>query len=464
MALAVFGINHKHTELDKLEQITFSPDEIPAALSLLFCEDGIEECVIISTCNRMELYTVCQEGFSVQQDLRKFMQHVKPACKEENLDTFYYKEGTEAIEHLFSVCSGLDSLVIGENEISGQIKEAYAVASQHKTNGLMTNKLFHAAFRTTKRVKNETKINTGNCSVGYVAVDMAEEIFPDIQQSKALLIGAGKIGRVVAKNFEKRNVGHLIIANRNLAKAERLAEEVGGTAISLDKIDEYIGKVDIMVSGTDSPEYLLRYEDMKRLISHLPPKPLLMVDIALPRDFDPVIGTLPNVSLKNLYDLKEVVDRNIKKRKQEVPKVHKIIREEIQKFLTWKESLKITATIKALTQHFEDLRLRELEKYEQQFPKEALSQVNAFTKSLTKKYIHLIVSNVKSLHEICELDQRQIHIIQHLFDCEGVSHERNNCRFKRQQSCAKTNTDGDRPSPKEVPVIEDRPENCQNER
>ena len=455
MALTVFGINHKCTDLEKLEQITFTPEDVTASLALLSREKAIDECVILSTCNRIEVYAVCQEGFPLRHYLHDFIKHAKPAGMDDILEKFYSKEENAAIEHLFSVISGLDSLVIGENEIAGQVKAAYRKACECKMNGMLTNKLFHAAFRMSKRVKNETTINEGNCSVGCVAVDLAEDIFQDLQQCRALVIGAGEIGSVVVKTLANRQVEHIIIANRSFPRAVQLAEEVGGTAIPLDEISAHIGKVDIIVSGTGSPEYLLRYEDMQALLKHHPQQRLLIVDIALPRDFDPQIGTLPKVILKNLYDLKAIVDRNLKKRAQEIPNVQKILAEEVQKFLNWQESLKIMSTIKALQNHFETIRLQELETYHYQFSEEAFSQVDTFTKSLTKKYIHLIISNLKSLHEVCELDPRQLHIIQHLFDSDGIiNNERTHCRFKRQQSGVATDPNSDRPCQGDLPVTE----------
>jgi len=416
MALTVFGINHKCADLERLERITFSSEDVTTSLALLSREKGIDECIILSTCNRIEFYTACQEGFPLQQFLHDFIKHAKPAGMDDTSDKFYYKEGEKAVEHLFSVSSGLDSLVVGENEIAGQVKEAYKIACYHKTNGIMTNKLFHAAFRTSKRVKNETKSNKGNCSVGCVAVDIAEDIFPDIQQCRVLLIGAGAIGKVVARSFAERKVENIIISNRSFTKAVHLAEEIGGIAIPLDELYQHIGNVDIIVSGTGSHEYLLRYEDMNKFSNHRPQQRLLMVDIALPRDFDPEIGTLPNVTLKNLYDLKEIVGRNVKKREQEIPKVKKIVAEEVQKFLSWRTALRIKPTIQALTENFETIRVTELEKQRKQFPDETFSQVEQFTKALTNKYVHLIIANLKSLHEICNLTPRQIHILQHLFD------------------------------------------------
>ena len=265
-----------------------------------------------------------------------------------------------------------------------------------------------------------------------MAVDVAADIFTDIRQCDVLVIGAGKIGRVVAKNLVKTEVRNIFIANRDVAKAVQIAAEVEGTALPLTQIKEYIGKVDIIISGTGSPDYLLHYDELAQLLAAHAQRHFLMVDIAMPRDFDPKIAEIPNVSLKNLYDLKEIVDRNLKQREEEIPIAKQIIAEEVRKYLNWKESLKINSTIKALNKHFETIRETELERYQRQFPEDMLPQVETFTKSLTKKYIHLIVSNLKSLHEICELDSRQIHILQHLFDNEGTIHERTHCRLKRQ--------------------------------
>ncbi len=443
MVLTVFGVNYKFTDLEKLEHISFSTEEVTKSLPLLISGEGITEGVIISTCNRIEMYSVRQKGRDVRYILRDFIKIVKPACTDETLDKFYYKEGIEAVEHLFSVASGLDSLVIGENEIAGQVKEAYRIACSLKTTGVLTNKLFHAAFRTSKRVKNETKINEGNCSVGCVAIELAEQMFPDLQKRRVLLIGAGNIVQVVAKNLKNRGIENIFIANRSFNKAHDLAEEVGGTAIAFHEINEQLEETDVIISGTGSPEYLFRYDEMQKLLKRHCHKSLLIIDIALPRDFDPEISHLPNVMLKNLYDLQEVVALNIKKREQEIPKVKKIIEEEMQKFRSWKATLQMKPTIQTLTENFETIRTMELGRYLHQFPDEMLSQVDQFTKSLTNKYIHLIIANLKSLYEICNLTPDQVHLIQHLFDSHGVFDEHTHCRFKRQRSCDEADPNSD---------------------
>lgn len=439
MVLSVFGISHACTELDSLERLTFNAEEAEYALSQLYRQEEVQECVILSTCNRIEIYSVCQEDFPALSLLRDFIKHARPAGAEGTLDDFYYKTGNDAVTHLFRVSSGLDSLVLGENEISGQVKRAYQIASELHATGALLNKLFHAAFRTSKRVKNETTINEGNCSIGCVAVDSAEEMFPDLERSHVLLIGAGDIGRVVARTFANRNVGKLSIANRSREKALELARETEGEAIALDRIHEHLEEVDIIVSGTGSPDYLLERSDIEQLLERRQRRDLLMVDIALPRDFDPQIAALPNVTLKNLYDLKAVVEGNLQKREQEIPKVEGIIAEELGKFLKWKDSLKINSTIKVLTQNFEIIRRQEIERYRNQFPEEISPQLEAFTTSLNKKYLHLIISNLKALYEVCDLDEGQMHVLEHLFDSQGVKNDETHCRHKRQQSCSKTN-------------------------
>ena len=416
MAVAVLGLNHACVDLEKLEQVSFSFQDVMISLKQLPRTHETRECVILSTCNRIELYAVFQQEGVGRQILYDFLKHAKPSGMDDIGEHFYYKEGSQAIEHLFAVASGLDSLVVGENEIGGQVKNAYQMACEQKTTGVMMNKLFHAAFKTSKRVKNETRINEGNCSVGCVAVDIADAAFPDLQQRRALVIGAGDIGKVVAKTLANRNIKQLIIANRSLSKAVELANEVGGTAIPLHEMYDYLEQVDIIISGTGSPDYLLRYADLAKLPQRTSSHPLLLIDIALPRDFEPTIGSLPYAMLKNLYDLKEIVDGNLKKREQEIPKGMAIIAEELEKFLNWKDSRKINSTIKTLNLNFEAIRLQELERYQHQFPDELRSQVDAFTKSLTKKYLHLIISNLKSLYDVCDLDERQMHILQHLFD------------------------------------------------
>lgn len=443
MAVVVFGLNHATVPLECLEQIAFSAEDVAAALTQLLREPAVQECVILSTCNRLEFYAVFEKTGVGRPMLHDFLKHAKPAALDISGASFYYKEGQAAITHLFSVVSGLDSLVIGENEIGGQVKRAYKLACDYGTNGLMLNKLFHAAFRTSKRVKNETSINEGNCSVGCVAVDMAAAYFPALPQCRVLLIGAGEIGRVVAKTFIARQVQALIIANRSLPKAEELAREVGGIAIALDRLDEYVDQVEIIVSGTDAPGYLLDYDDLRAWQQRHPERRLMLIDLALPRDFDPKISALPNVLLKNLYNLREVVDANLQKRADEIPKVEKIVRDDVQKFLNWKDTLKINATIKALNLSFDAIRHQELERYRRQFPDDMLPQVEVFTKALTQKYIHLILSNLKSLYDMCDLDERQIHILEHLFDSHGVTNaQATHCRNARQHTCAHANQSG----------------------
>jgi glutamyl-tRNA reductase len=447
MALAaVFGLNHASANLANLEQFAFSTEEIAAALRQLSSNPEVQEGVMLATCNRLEIYAVFEQPGIGRQALSAFLKHARPAALALPEDSFYYKEGADAINHLFAVTSGLDSLVVGENEIGGQVKRAYQLACDVGANGLLTNKLFHAAFRTSKRVKTETCINAGNCSVGCVAVDLAAAHFHDLRACRVMVIGAGEIGRVVAKTFADRGVKTLLIANRSLRNAEALADEVGGAAISLERVEACLDQpLDIVVSGTGSPAYLLRSETVRAWRQRHPDHPLMLVDIALPRDFDPEIAGLPQIVLKNLYDLREVVAANLKKRAGEIPKGEAIVRAETQKFLRWNDTLKLSHTIKMLNLSFDAIRQRELERYQHQFAAETLPQLDAFTKSLTQKYLHLILSNVKTLANVCDLDERQVHILEHLFDSHGATHDTStHCRHAGQCPGAGANRSGQR--------------------
>ncbi|PIE32352.1 glutamyl-tRNA reductase [candidate division KSB3 bacterium] len=416
MGIIVFGINHSSAELGQLELISLDDDEVRNSLYVLSHKPDIEELVILSTCNRTEFYAVSQGAQAAVQHFIKQITALKGCEHEKLFDRFYLKEEREAHHHIFRVVCGLDSLVIGENEIAGQLKTAYHQACQLETAGMFLHKLFHAAFRTSKRVKNETEINQGCCSVGAAAVDMAVQCDIRFNNATVLLIGAGEIGQVTAKILAKREVGKLLIANRSPQKSVRLAKEVGGVAIPFHRIYELLSQVDVVISSTSAPKYLFTLAAIKDVVHHNPKGHLLIIDIALPRDFDPAIGNLPGVTLKNIYELKEVVDLNLKKREQEVITVERIIEEELQKFIDWQTSLEINPVIQTIKDYIEDIRREELRKYRYRFEDDTFFQVEKFTKGLAGKYMHTLIAQLKSLHENNRLNAENLGIIEELFD------------------------------------------------
>jgi len=424
MGVIVFGVNHTSTALEQLEQISLSSDELTQSLLALHQKPDIEEIIILSTCNRTEFYIVSQNAPVVKQHVVDRMIALKGCGQDKLCEQFYLKEHIEAKQHLFRVACGLDSLVIGENEIIGQIKTAYKTACQFNTAGTLFHRLFHAAFKTSKRVKNETAINQGSCSVGATAVDMVTHFQSTLNTTTVLLIGAGEIGHITARILARRSVGTLLIANRSPDKAVRLANEVGGTAVPFPNISELIGQVDVIISSTSSPDYLFTLSDVQTLLSRRTSEQLLIIDIALPRDFDPAIATLPGVVIKNIYDLKAIVDLNRQKREQEILPVERIIEEELQKFLNWQASREIHSVIHALKTHIEDIRREELQIYHHRVQEDTFRQMEKLTRRLTGRYVHSLIAQLKFLHETHRLSAENLDIIEALFDDRIRQHSR----------------------------------------
>ena len=415
MGISVFGINHHVVELPVLEQLSLNCDEVMKSLFLLRRAQEIEELAILSTCNRTEFYAVAPDARAAARLFISQMQHLKGNISGSVFDKFYLKEEADAKRHLLRVSCGLDSLVVGENEIAGQIKEAYRRACERDAAGTLLHKLFHVAFKTSKRVKNETDINKGCCSIGAAAVDMADQFCAGMRGATVLLIGAGEIGQTTARILGKRGFARVMIANRTAEKAAALAKEIGGMAIPFHAMYEMMGRVDVIISSTSAPGYLVTRADMEAFLLRRESKPLLIVDIALPRDFDPEIGELPGVTVKNIYNLRDVVDANLKRREQEAALAEQIVEEELRKFTDWQRSLRITSAIEAIRRHVEDIRREELAKCRHRFQDDVFGDVEKLTSSIAGKYMHALVAQLKALHEENQLDAENMRAIERLF-------------------------------------------------
>ena len=420
MGIAVLGISHQSVELPLLEQLSLTRDEVMKSLFLLRHKPDIEEIVILSTCNRTEFYMVTSNTCAARHHAITQLKNLKGDYSESVFERFYLKEQADAKRHLLYVSCGLDSLVVGENEIAGQIKEAYRRACEVDTAGTILHKLFHAAFKTSKRIKTETNINKGCCSIGAAAVDLADQFCAGMRGATVLLIGAGEIGQTTARILGKRRFGRVMIANRTLEKSAALAKEIGGVAIPFHSMYEMFGNADVIISSTSAPGYLVTFSEMKELLPPQPARQLLVIDIALPRDFDPAISELPGVTVKNIYDLKEIVDGNLKRREQEISNVEQIIAEELQKFTDWQASLKINAALASIRQYFEELRREELEKCRYQYDDKQFAQIDKLTHTLAGKYMHGLIAQVKALYEENRIDAANLDVIERLFKQQQI--------------------------------------------
>jgi glutamyl-tRNA reductase len=310
--------------------------------------------------------------------------------------------GEEAVKHIFRVASSLDSMVVGEPQILGQIKSAYEMAVESKTSGIILHRLLHRAFHVAKRVRTETKIGDSAVSVSSVAVELAQKIFETLEKKTVLLIGAGEMCELAARHLISGGVEKVWVTNRTHERAVALAQEFKGEAILFDEMNQGLKKVDIVISATDSPQFLIRHDQMAKVIKERKQKPIFFIDIADPRDIEPSVGDIENVYLYNIDDLKKVADENIKDRGKEAQKAEAIIQDEVIKFVNWYHSLEVTPTIVALRNKFEEIRKKELEKTLSLHPdlsEKEKKSLEALTSAIINKILHTPSTLLKQSNE-----------------------------------------------------------------
>ncbi|MCM8800859.1 MAG: glutamyl-tRNA reductase [Candidatus Omnitrophica bacterium] len=327
MVLQLLGINHKTAPVQIREKVSFSDNILSEALLALKTYDSIEENLILSTCNRTEIYAVVKEASKGLRSLKIFISDFHKILQDEIHRYFYFFSGIEVARHLFRVISSLDSQILGETQIFGQVKQAYFKAKECKTIGKNLICLFEEAIKVGKRVRKETNIGEGAVSISSVAVELTKKIFEDLKEKNALIIGAGKVGEITVKNFYSRGINSVFVANRTYEKAETIASKFGGKAIKFEHIFEALSEMDIVISSVSSPHFILSKDQIELIMEKRKFKPLFFIDLGVPRNIDPKINEIRNVYLYDIDDLNLVRDKNIKKRKIEAKKADKILEE-----------------------------------------------------------------------------------------------------------------------------------------
>jgi glutamyl-tRNA reductase len=331
--LVVLGLSHHSSPVAVRERFAFAEARIPAALQLLRDSGGAEEAVILSTCNRVEIYaSTALEPTKAFASLRDFLVNCHD-YRDPLTDELYTLGEPQSVHHLFKVACGLDSMVLGETEILGQLKKAYDMALQHGHTGSRLNKAFQRAFNVAKQVRTETNIQRGSISVGSVAVELAEKIFSSLASRDVMIIGAGDTSEKTARSLLSRGARSVIVSNRSHEKAEALAVELGGRAVRFEDWAGAFVTVDIVISSTSAPHYILDRAKLEPLMKLRRNRPLLLIDIAVPRDIEPEVNFLENVYLYNIDDLQAIADDYLKQRKEEVARCERIILEKAQALL-----------------------------------------------------------------------------------------------------------------------------------
>ena len=389
--LILIGLNHRTAPVEVREKLSFAGRDLDP-LNLFLAIPVVREVLFLSTCNRVELLLVSREPETAVELSKKAWgeaNDIEVSLFEKHL---YYFRNEEAVRHLFRVAAGLDSMVLGEPQILGQLKEAYRRAAERRATGVILNRLLHKAFSVAKRIRSETGIGSHAVSVSYAAVELAKKIFGNLSGKQAMLIGAGEMAELAAQHLLNQGVSKLIVANRTLSRAIELAKQFRGEAISLEEIEDYLLKVDIVISSTGAPHYVLSAAQIKKLMRPRKMRPIFFIDIAVPRDIDPEANEIENVFLYDIDHLKAVVEENLAYRRKEALRAERIIEEEVLKFKAWLEQLKVYPTIVALRRKAEEIRRRELEKtlahLKTKLPPEDREALEVMTKSLVNKLLH----------------------------------------------------------------------------
>ncbi|MDP2681874.1 MAG: glutamyl-tRNA reductase [Deltaproteobacteria bacterium] len=398
MNLIVVGLSHKTAPVEIRERLSFPAQTIGEPLNRLCTAYEINEGVIISTCNRVEV-------FAVTRDIEKGLWQVKKFLSEyhniplEGLDKHLYAYTSEdAVRHIFRVSSGIDSMIIGEPQILGQVKDAYGYALQHKTAGVIMNKLFHKAFSVAKRIRTETKIGSSAVSVSYAAVELAKKIFGTLEGKIAMLIGAGEMAELAARHLLSSGVQEIIVANRTYEKAIEMAKGFNGTPIMFREFTHYLKKVDIVIASTAAPKFIIHPEQIEEVIKERKNRSMFFIDISVPRNIDPLINNIDNIYLYNVDDLQGVVEANLKERAKEAKEAEAIINEELGNFHRWVKSLDVVPTIVALKKKFEEIRKGEMEKAlsgMNNLQEKDKETIDAMTKAIINKVVHDPVTHLK---------------------------------------------------------------------
>ncbi|MCE1227193.1 MAG: glutamyl-tRNA reductase [Geobacteraceae bacterium] len=391
MNIIVVGLSHKTASVDIREKVAFSPNSIEKPLRELVSLDGIVEGVIVSTCNRVEIYATTRDIAGGIARIRRFIadyHHLAYNLLEPHLYSYH---GEEAIRHVFRVASSLDSMVVGEPQILGQIKTSYGYAAEYKSSGIILNRFLHKAFSVAKRVRTETKIASSAVSVSFAAVELARKIFGNLNDKTVLLIGAGEMCELAARHFLTNGAKGVMVTNRTFERAQKLADEFSGEAIPFDELFLHLHKADIVLTSTGAPHAIITPPDLEEVIKRRRMRPMFLIDIAVPRDIDPAVNEMDAVYLYDMDDLQQVVAANLEGRMQEADKAEAIIAEEIIQFYKWVGTLEVTPTIVALRNRFDELRRAELERTLagwKDAPPDAEKRLEALTSAFMNKLLH----------------------------------------------------------------------------
>lgn len=418
MTLLALGINHKTAPVSLRERVTFSPDTLDQALESLLSQPMVQGGVVLSTCNRTELYLSVEEQDNLHDKLVRWLCDYHKLDEAEVRNSLYWHHDNDAVSHLMRVASGLDSLVLGEPQILGQVKKAFADSGRGHANASELERMFQKSFSVAKRVRTETDIGASAVSVAFAACTLARQIFESLSTVTVMLVGAGETIELAARHLREHHVQKMIIANRTRERAQRLADEVGAEVIGLGEIDERLRDADIIISSTASPLPIIGKGMMERALKARRNQPMLLVDIAVPRDVEPEVGKLANAYLYSVDDLQSIIQHNMAQRKAAAVQAESIVEQEAHEFMAWLRAQSVSETIREYRAQAEQVR--------EELTSKALAALRAggdaeaimqdLARRLTNRLIH---TPTKSLQQAArDGDDERLHILRNSLGLE----------------------------------------------
>jgi len=423
MNLTLLGASHHSAPVDLRERIDFSRRGVAEALSVLGEIPDIAEVAALSTCNRSEIYAIGTDRAIVGRSLVSFMSSYHDVPESELAPHLYMRHDIDAARHLFRIAAGLDSLVVGEPQILGQVKDAYTTASQHGCTGTFLNRLFHWSFAVGKRVRSDTGIGEGAVSVSYAAISLARKIFGSLKGLHALLIGAGEMAELTATHLRSQQVHQIRVASRSAARAAALAAKVDGEPVPWENITAQLSSADIVVTATGSAAPIVTRHDIDTAMHPRRDRPLFIMDIGLPRDVEPSSGDIEQVFLYNIDDLMGIVRENLTRRQSQVDRAELLVEEEVERFVVWLQSRAAIPTVVALRRRFENIRTSELSRLEPKLaslPPDSRERVEEVTRLLVEKLLLAPTEHLKSVTDQ-EMVATYTDALNHLFNLTDES-------------------------------------------
>jgi glutamyl-tRNA reductase len=396
--LVLVGVNHKTTPVEIREKLAFNQAKLEASLEELVSSPEIIENIILSTCNRVEIYARVENTDRGIQLLQDFICDYHSISRG-NLDQYFYSCcDNQAVEHLFRVSSSLDSMILGEAQILGQVKDAYSTARSFSSTGMVLNQLFEKAFNVAKKVREETGISERGVSISSAAVELAKKIFEDLENHSVMLVGTGEMAELAAKHLISYGVKTVYVASRTYERAAALAQTLNGCALGFEEFKEEIHKADIIITSTASPTFIIQKAMMEKAIQKRKNKPIFLIDIAVPRDIAPEVNELENVYLYDIDDLQNVVNANVEERQKEAENAMEIVKHEVTKFNNWFSTLDAVPTIVEMRNRAEDMRKIEVEKNLKtmdHLSSDDKESIHLLTQSIVNKILHKPTINLK---------------------------------------------------------------------